>query len=73
MHLTNYAINKKSERFVKSDGGEDQASKRPLEWFFGWLEKVFDGKMGVVVDVVVTILCRRMGTRRMRCGRGSMM
>eukprot|EP00449_Zooxanthella_nutricula_P064915 CAMPEP_0198582234 /NCGR_PEP_ID=MMETSP1462-20131121/125242_1 /TAXON_ID=1333877 /ORGANISM="Brandtodinium nutriculum, Strain RCC3387" /LENGTH=313 /DNA_ID=CAMNT_0044313633 /DNA_START=105 /DNA_END=1043 /DNA_ORIENTATION=+ len=34
MHLTNYAINKKSKDFVQNDGDDDGAgSKRSLRWF----------------------------------------
>eukprot|EP00930_Biecheleria_cincta_P102936 TRINITY_DN9479_c0_g3_i1.p1 TRINITY_DN9479_c0_g3~~TRINITY_DN9479_c0_g3_i1.p1 ORF type:complete len:664 (-),score=108.74 TRINITY_DN9479_c0_g3_i1:13-1962(-) len=35
MHLTNYAINKKSKDFVQNEGDDDGAgSKRSLRWFF---------------------------------------
>ena len=44
MHLTNYAINKASGDFVQAAGADDaedgttDASKRSLNWFFGWLK-----------------------------------
>lgn len=40
-HLTNYAINKDSERFVQNSGGiirGDVGSKRTLSWFRTWLD-----------------------------------
>lgn len=36
MHLTNYAINKKSENFEGIDK-EEGGSKRSIKWFFSWL------------------------------------
>lgn len=40
MHLTNYAINKKSKDFVQNDGDDDGAgSKRSLRWFMDWIEE----------------------------------
>lgn len=38
MHLTNYAINKKSQNFVQNDGDDDGAgSKRKLSWFLDYI------------------------------------
>lgn len=39
MHLTNYAINKKSKDFVQNDGDDDGASghKRSLAWFMEYI------------------------------------
>ncbi|OQR92447.1 tubulin polyglutamylase [Achlya hypogyna] len=44
MHLTNYAINKRSNNFEKNkDEAQDGAgSKRSLRWFLSWLETKFD-------------------------------
>ena len=40
MHLTNYAINKKSKDFVQNDGDDDSAgSKRSLRWFMEYVEE----------------------------------
>lgn len=39
MHLTNYAINKTSDAFVKNDGMDDSGSKRSLSSILDYLEE----------------------------------
>jgi len=41
MHLTNYAINKKSSKFEQNNGDDDGASgsKRSLKWFMNYVEQ----------------------------------
>ena len=66
MHLTNYAINKKSDNFMANDGEADGAgSKRSLRWFMEWVagergEEAAAGlwqRMGALcVKVVLSIL-----------------
>eukprot|EP00929_Paragymnodinium_shiwhaense_P075351 TRINITY_DN38516_c0_g1_i1.p1 TRINITY_DN38516_c0_g1~~TRINITY_DN38516_c0_g1_i1.p1 ORF type:complete len:827 (-),score=187.30 TRINITY_DN38516_c0_g1_i1:190-2670(-) len=45
MHLTNYAINKRSSDFQQNDGDDDGAgSKRKLSWFMNYVEQEFGEK-----------------------------
>lgn len=45
MHLTNYAINKKSKDFVQNDGDDDGAgSKRALRWFMEYIAEEYGEK-----------------------------
>lgn len=39
MHLTNYAVNKRSDNFVENDAADrdDRGSKRSLRWLLGWI------------------------------------
>ena len=41
MHLTNYAINRTSEKFVfNADASKaDVGNKRSISWFLGWLKE----------------------------------
>ncbi|GMH97973.1 hypothetical protein TrST_g13816 [Triparma strigata] len=39
MHLTNYSINKNSEKFEQNEGDGEEGSKRSIQWFLEWLAK----------------------------------
>ncbi len=43
MHLTNYSINKISERFVANEDKDNdgEGSKRSLRWLLGWIEEKY--------------------------------
>eukprot|EP00747_Dinoflagellata_sp_TGD_P186632 gnl/TRDRNA2_/TRDRNA2_43763_c0_seq1.p1 gnl/TRDRNA2_/TRDRNA2_43763_c0~~gnl/TRDRNA2_/TRDRNA2_43763_c0_seq1.p1 ORF type:complete len:709 (-),score=107.56 gnl/TRDRNA2_/TRDRNA2_43763_c0_seq1:112-2238(-) len=66
MHLTNYAINKKSKDFVQNDDSEDDGtgSKRSLRWFMNFVaeesgekeaERLWNKLVGLCVKSLLTV------------------
>jgi len=59
MHLTNYAINKNSDKFIENDdqnGQQDDAHKRPLSSLFQKLEDegyYVEGLKQEINDIVI--------------------
>jgi tubulin polyglutamylase TTLL6/13 len=62
MHLTNYAINKKSENFEFNDDADDDGagSKRSLRWFMKWLEEEHGAEAREKVWARMSDLCVKM-------------
>jgi hypothetical protein len=56
MHLTNYAINKTSEKFDQNDGNGDEGSKRSIKWFLEYMKEEYgDSKVDVLWDKIGAI------------------
>jgi tubulin polyglutamylase TTLL6/13 len=62
MHLTNYAINKKSENFEFNEDADDDGagSKRSLRWFMKWLEETHGAEAREKVWARMSDLCIKM-------------
>jgi tubulin polyglutamylase TTLL6/13 len=59
MHLTNYAINKKSKNFVKGEGeDDDSASKRSIASVMKSLEDEYGVKKEVIWDSIKDIIIK---------------
>ncbi len=58
MHLTNYSINKKSDRFEGSDG-DDSGSKRSIKWFLSWLSGLKDKQTADGLWVSIGEICTK--------------
>eukprot|EP00752_Nemacystus_decipiens_P001893 g1823.t1 len=68
MHLTNYAVNKGSEKFVANDRADrdDLGSKRSLRWLLGWIASERGGQEkadalwrrmgGAIVKTLVSVM-----------------
>ena len=39
MHLTNYSINKGSDKFEQNEGDGEEGSKRSISWFLEYLKE----------------------------------
>lgn len=59
MHLTNYAINKRSKNFVKGEGeDDDSASKRSIASIMKSLEETYNIKREVVWEGIKDIIIK---------------